>query len=579
MRMTKIVATIGPASDPLEMLTALLNAGVDVARLNFSHGSHEEHRQRVANIRAAAEETGKNLALMLDTKGPEIRTGTMAAPLLVNRGDRVVLTSAETMGSDRRVPVNYKGLKNNLAPGERILIDDGTVELKVEAIEGEMILCRAENHGEIGGKKGVNIPGREVDLPAVTDKDKEDLAFAIREDMDYIAASFVRNAGHVLEIRRILEEAGSDIKIIAKIESQAGVDNLDSILQVADGIMVARGDLGVEIPMEQVPMVQKHIIESCNEYGKPVITATQMLDSMIRNPRPTRAEATDVANAILDGSDCVMLSGETAAGKYPLEAVKAMADIIGYTESQADFGKFRRDRRGPITITDAICRSASVMVRDLRGRAIIVPTTSGYTARMMARFRPEAPIIAVSPDAKVIRGLTLVWGVHSLWQPPLDGTDETIDGAMEKARLAGYIQGGDLVIVSAGAPVGFPNTTNLLKVEIVGSMIASGTGIGRGVAVGKARVIRDLHDLDQVEEGDILLVHATDKEMIPALEKAAGCIAEEGGLTSHAAIAALNFGIPAIIGVENALELVADGTILTINGRQGSIYLGTAQMV
>ncbi len=577
MLMTKIVATIGPASDSVEMLTALFKAGVNVTRLNFSHGSHEEHRKRIANIKEAAQKANQYVALMLDTKGPEIRTGEMAKPLHVNRGDQVILTTEKA--SDHRVPVSYKGLKNNLSPGERVLIDDGTVELLVESIEGEDILCRAENHGEIAGKKGVNIPGREVDLPAVTEKDKADLAFAIAEDIDYIAASFVRNAGHVLEIRRILEEAGADIKIIAKIESRAGVDNLESILQVADGIMVARGDLGVEIPMEQVPMVQKQIIELCNEYGKPVITATQMLDSMIRNPRPTRAEVTDVANAILDGSDCVMLSGETAAGKYPLEAVKAMANIIAYTESKADFAKFRRERRGPITITDAICRSAAWMVRDLCGRALIVPTTSGYTARMMARFRPQAPIIAVTPHMKVIRSLCLVWGVYCIWQQAVEGTDETIDGAMAKALAEGYVHRGDLVIISAGAPVGFPNTTNLLKVEIVGSMIASGTGIGRSVAVGKARNIRGAEDFGKVEKGDILIVQATDKEMIPILEKAAGCIAEEGGLTSHAAIAALNLGIPAIIGVENALDLVEDGMLLTINGRQGSIYLGSAQMV
>ncbi len=577
MRMTKIVATIGPASDGEETLRSLFTAGVHVARLNFSHGSHEEHGARILRIRSAAAAAGRNIALMLDTKGPEIRTGAMAKPLTVQRGDRVVLTAKEA--ADNRVPIQYPGLHNNLEPGERILIDDGSVELVVEAVEGEDILCRAENHGEIGGKKGVNIPGREVDLPAVTEKDRQDIAFAVREDLDYIAASFVRNAGHVLEIRRILEEAGSEIKIIAKIESRSGVDNLNSILQVADGIMVARGDLGVEIPVAEMPMVQKHIIELSNEYGKPVITATQMLDSMIRNPHPTRAEATDVANAILDGSDCVMLSGETAAGKYPLEAVQTMADIIAYTESQVDFSLLWQQRRGPITITDAICRSASGMVRDLKAGAIIVPTTSGYTARMMARFRPQAPIIAVSPDPKVVRALALVWGVQSLWQPPLDGTDETIEGAMDKARDAGYVSEGDLVVVTAGAPVGFPNTTNLLKVEVVGSMIASGTGIGRKVAVGKARVVRNAKDAAKAEEGDILLILAGDKDLMPAMEKAAGIIAEEGGLTSHAAIAALQLGIPAIIGVPNAQDLVEEGMVLTINGRQGSIYLGRAHIV
>lgn len=467
MLKTKIVATIGPASDNRDTLAQMIKAGVRVIRFNFSHGNHEEHRTRLVTARAVADELGQNVAFMLDTKGPEIRTGQLAAPLSVESGDELILTIDEVIGKDKLVPINYRGFLRNIEVGDKILIDDGSVELLAEEIDATSVRCRVENQGSIDSHKGINLPGREVDLPAITEKDRQDIAFAIGEDMDFIAASFVRNASHVREIRNLLREQDSQIQIIAKIESQAGVDNLEEILEEADGVMVARGDLGVEIPMADVPIVQKRIIKLCNQYGKPVITATQMLDSMIRNHRPTRAEATDVANAILDGTDGVMLSGETAAGKYPVESVLAMAAIVNTTEKLIDSDRWLRARRGPNTITDAICRSAAAMVKDLGAKALIIPTTSGYTARMMARFRPAATITAVTSQPQVMRQLSLVWGVECLLQPRREGTDATIRGAIKTALTNGHINNGDLVIISAGAPVGFPNTTNLLKVEVV----------------------------------------------------------------------------------------------------------------
>lgn len=467
MLKTKIVATIGPASDDPEILAAMIEAGVRVIRFNFSHGSHEEHRERIRTIRAVSAGAGQPIALMLDTKGPEIRTSVLKETINVVTGDIVELTIDDGDGSDGRIPVNYAGFLRNIRAGDKVLIDDGALELTVEEVGETAARCRVENDGEIASRKGINLPGREVDLPAITDKDREDILFAIEEDMDFIAASFVRNASHVQEIRDLLDAHQSKIQIIAKIESRAGMDNLEGILETADGVMVARGDLGVEIPIAEVPSVQKRIIKACNRYGKPVITATQMLDSMIRNRRPTRAEATDVANAILDGTDCVMLSGETAAGKYPVESVEMMAEIIAMTEPIIDPNRWLRMKSGPNTVTDAICRSAAAMAIELKAKTLLIPTTSGNTARMMARFRPAVPITAVSSDWRVVRQLCMTWGVECLHQTRKHGTDETIDGALHTAASSRHVDAGDLVIITAGTPVGVPNTTNLLKVEIV----------------------------------------------------------------------------------------------------------------
>ena len=578
---TKIVCTIGPASESVEMLEKLIQAGMNVARLNFSHGSHEEHGRRIKNIRIAAEALGTTVAILLDTKGPEIRLGRLAAEkYTVVEGQEVILTTRDVLGQDNVFPVTYHGLPQDVAPGNSILIDDGLIGLEVKEVQGEDVVCLVKNGGDILPNKGINLPGVEVSLPGVTEKDVSDIIFGIEQGIDFIAASFVRKPGDVLEIRRILEEHGADIDIIAKIENRAGVKNIDEILKVSDGIMVARGDLGVEIPAEEVPIVQKMIIDRCNKAGKPVITATQMLDSMMRNPRPTRAEASDVANAIFDGTDAVMLSGETASGKYPVQSVETMARIASKAETEAKYNVKAKGVMTLPTITDAISHASFSIANDLKAGAIITPTTSGSTAKMVSKYRPKAPIIAATPNPRVQRKLCLVWGVHSVLIPETTGTDEMVGEAVAAALKERLIKCGDLVVVTAGVPAGNPGTTNLIKVHIVGEVVASGTGIGRMVATGIARVAKDGEDaFRKLKAGEILVVPSTDAEYIPALEKAAAVITEEGGLTSHAAIVAINLGIPAIVGVEGATKCIPDGAVVTVDGTRGQIYLGVTRVL
>lgn len=578
---TKIVCTIGPASDSVEMLEKLIQAGMNVARLNFSHGSHEEHGKRIANIRQAAANLNRTVAILLDTKGPEIRLGSLAeGKFSVAEGQEVVLTTRDVVGQENIFPVTYKGLPQDVEPGNVVLIDDGLIGLEVMEVKGEDIVCRVKNAGDILPNKGINLPGVEVNLPGVTEKDVADIIFGIHHAIDFIAASFVRKPGDVLEIRRILENHGADVDIIAKIESRSGVKNLDEILKVSDGIMVARGDLGVEIPTEEVPIVQKMIIDKCNKAGKPVITATQMLDSMIRNPRPTRAEASDVANAIFDGTDAVMLSGETASGKYPVEAVQTMARIALKAETAVKYNVKAKGVLTLPTITDAISHASYNIANDLKAEAIITPTTSGSTAKMVSKYRPMAPIIAATPHAQVKRKLCLVWGVYSVLTPHTDGTDEMVGEAVAAALKEHLIKCGDLIVVTAGVPAGNPGTTNLIKVHVVGEVAASGTGIGRMVATGIARVVKDGEDAAcRVKEGEILVAQSTDRDYMDAVERAAAIITEEGGLTSHAAIVAINLGIPAIVGVTDATTKIPDGAVVTVDGTRGQIYLGVTRVL
>lgn len=578
---TKIVSTIGPASDSVEMLEKLIRSGMNVARLNFSHGSHEEHGRRVTNIREAARNTNIPVAILLDTKGPEIRLGKLLQEkITVNEGQEVILTTRKIEGENNILPVSYEGLPQDVQKGNSILIDDGLIGLEVKEVKNDEIICIVKNTGEISSNKGVNVPGVEVNLPAVTEKDLADILFAIKNDFDFIAASFVRRASDVLEIRKILEDNDASIDIIAKIENRTGVNNIDDILKVSDGIMVARGDLGVEILPEEVPLVQKMIIDKCNKAGKPVITATQMLDSMTRNPRPTRAEASDVANAIFDGTDAVMLSGETAAGKYPVEAVKTMVRIAEKAETALLYNAEAKGVKTLETITDAIGHASFAIAEDLKAAAIITPTTSGSTAKMVSKYRPKAMIIATTPDRKVKRKLSLVWGVIGLLISETDGTDEMVGEAVAGALAADLIKGGDLVVVTAGVPAGIPGTTNLIKVHVVGEVIASGTGIGNLVATGICRVAESSIDaINKVQDGDILVTNSTDKEFIPAMEKAAAVITEQGGLTSHAAIVALNMGLPVIVGVLDALKILKDGTVITVDAPRGQIYLGAARVL
>lgn len=579
MRSTKIVCTIGPASEKPETIKAMIQAGMNVARLNFSHGSHEEHGERIKNIRRAAEEMGKNIAILLDTRGPEIRLGDFAnPPVILETGQQFILTTEPVPGDGRRVTVTYKDLHRDVAPGDRILVDDGLIELKAVAVQGQEVICRVINGGKVSNRKGVNLPGVKINLPAVTEKDVKDIRFGIRQGVDFIAASFVRRVADVLAIRQLLEEEGANIDIIAKLESRECIDNLDEIINAANGIMVARGDLGVEIPAEEVPILQKQIIACCNQVGKPVITATQMLDSMIHNPRPTRAEASDVANAIFDGTDAIMLSGETANGKYPVEAVETMDRIARRAEKSMDRGlKVRTDG---CNVTDIIGQAVCAAATQLNASAIVTATTSGYTAKMISRYRPPgAPIVAVTPDKGVQRRLALVWGVIPLPVTGIMDTDQMISAAVNAAENNGIIRGGDMVVITAGVPVGVQGTTNLMKIHTVGTAAARGIGIISRSVVGAVRVCLNAGEAAGLVPGEVLVTTGTDADFIPHIKNAAAIVAEESGLTSHAAIMALELNIPVVVGVDQAAKLFENGETITVDGRRGLIYRGIARVL
>ena len=470
IKKTKIVCTLGPASQSEEVLTQLVENGLNVCRFNFSHGSHEEHKERFDMAKKVREKLNKPVAILLDTKGPEIRTGNFDAPeVMLEEGNKFTITMEDVMGTKDICTVSYKGLANDVKPGDTILIDDGLVGLRVEEVNGQEINCVVENSGIVKNHKGVNVPGVKINLPALTQKDISDIEFGISQGIDYIAASFVRKASDVLAIREVLERNNAtDIQIISKIENQEGVDNIDEILKVSDGIMVARGDLGVEIPTEEIPIVQKMMIKKCNELGKPVITATQMLDSMMRNPRPTRAEVTDVANAIYDGTDAIMLSGETAAGKYPVEAVKTMANIAKRTEETLKYNELLKDRKiEEATVTNAISYATCTTSADLNAKAIISFTTNGHTARMVSKFRPQCPIIATTEDEGVMRRLALVWGVYPVKTNHVENTDDLFNTSITAAKERHYLENGDLVVITAGVPSGISGTTNLIKVHTI----------------------------------------------------------------------------------------------------------------
>lgn len=583
MRKTKIVCTIGPASDAPEVMREMITAGMDVARLNFSHGTHQQHLERIRRLRQVAEEVGKDLAIMLDTKGPEIRTGYFQGgkALLVN-GSRVVLTTREVEGDAGCFSVTYRGLPKAVRPGNTILLDDGRITLKVVEVGEEEVTCEVVVGGELKDQKGVNLPGVLVDLPSLTDKDIADINFGIDHGVDFIAASFIRRAADVIAIRRVLEARDAHIQIISKIESEEGINNLSEIIRVSDGLMVARGDMGVEVSPEEVPLIQKMIIARCNRVGKPVITATQMLESMINSPRPTRAEASDVANAIFDGTDAVMLSGESAAGRYPVEAVRMMASIAERTEQALDYEQRLQKQTAtmPHTITDAISHATCTIAHDLGVAAIITATKSGFTARMVSKYRPKAPVVAVTPGPEVCRKLAVVWGVQPLLAPAYSNTDEMMKAAVDASLERGFIKSGDLVVITAGVPVNVPGTTNLIKVHVVGQVLARGTGVGNRAVSGKVRVCRKPEEaLQKVGTGDILVAASTDRDFVPAMQKAGAIITEEGGLTSHAAIVGINLGIPVVVGVDGATELLPDEATVTVDSMRGLIYKGVATVL
>ena len=586
MRKTKIVCTIGPASESEEMLEKLMNAGMNVARLNFSHGSHEEHKARIDSIRKVSKKLGKTIGILLDTKGPEIRTHDMKDGLIVlEKGKEVIVSMSQVEGTPEKFSVTYEDLINDVQIGSYILLDDGLVELQVKDIDKDKgeVKCDILNTGELKNKKGVNLPGVKVNLPGITDKDAADIKFGIKEDIDYIAASFVRRPSDVLDIREILEQENNDnITIFPKIENQEGIDNIEEILEVSDGLMVARGDMGVEIPPESVPIVQKDLIRKCNKLGKPVITATQMLDSMKRNPRATRAEASDVANAIYDGTDAVMLSGETAAGQYPEEAVKTMRNIAISAEAAQDYKKLLSDRTKLVetSLVNAIGVSVAHTALNLNVKAIVAATESGSTAITISKYRPHSDIIAVTPSEHTARQLALVWGAYPVVKKGRKTTDDLLNNAVATAVATEKVGNGDLIIITAGVPSGEKGTTNMMKLHLVGDEIAKGQGVGRGSTTGKTVISKTASDLEGKDLSEsIIVTNSVDESYVPYVEKAAGLITEENGITSPSAIVGLEQGIPTIIGVENATKELKNDLLITVDANQGRIFEGYANVL
>lgn len=582
MRKTKIISTLGPKTRDHDHIRKIIEAGADAIRINFSHDNHEIHGETVKRVKQVREELGRPIPIILDTKGPEIRTGVMEndEDIKLNIGDTFTLTTNEIEGNKERVSVTYKNLPYDLKRGSRILIDDGLIELKVKNLTNTEVECTVENGGLLGSRKGINIPDVFVNLPALTDKDLADIKFGAEVGFDYIAASFIRCANDVVKIRQVLEaNGGSDIQIIAKIENRDGVNNIDEILQVADAIMVARGDLGVEIPAEEVPIVQKMLINKANDLCKVVVTATQMLESMIRNPRPTRAEASDVANAIFDGTSAIMLSGETAKGDYPIEAI-SMMDRIART-AEAASTKYNL----PVSLTDAklsmtnaISHATCQTATDLDAAAIITITKSGHTARAVSKFKPSCPIVTCTTDERIQRQLNLVWGCTPfLINIEEESTDEVFNAAIKRAEELGFAKQGDVVVLTAGVPVGVAGTTNILKAQYVGNVLAKGIGYGKKSITAKASVIKVLEEADKYfNKGDVLVTSKTDNAFLPYMKKASAIIIEDSTHeeNNHAAIVGRTLDIPVIIGAKNVVEAIRNGTTITVDSEKGLIYKG-----
>lgn len=581
MLMTKIVATLGPASSDIEVIKELIRAGMNIARINFSHGNYETHGKLINMLKKAREQLKAPIALVLDTKGPEIRIKYFAKDkVYISQGSTFTLTTIDVEGDENKVSITYKNLPKDLNKGSRVLIDDGLLELRVIELTETDIICQAVNSGFLSSCKGVNIPDVYVNLPALTEKDIEDIKFGIKMDFDFIAASFVRNADDVIKIKEILKEnGGSHIKIIAKIESRDGVNNIDSILEVADGIMVARGDLGVEIPPEEVPLVQKLLIKKSNEKGKPVITATQMLESMVNNLRPTRAEANDVANAIFDGSDAIMLSGETAKGLYPAESVKMMARIAMKTESSVNYHKeiLEHYKNFRANITNSISYATCTIARDLKVACIATVTDSGFTARMVSKFRPVCPILAITPSETVCRQLSLTWGCLPVMSDKINLNDESFSIAVEKSMETKLAKSGDAIVIAAGVPVGIAGTTNTLKVQIVGNVLAKGRGIGSKVVSGKACVIKVFEEAKKYfKAGDIIVTPKITNDLLPFIKRSSGVVVGtwENDESQQAEVISDLLDIPVIVCDENVVEIIPDWISITLDSIRGIIYNG-----
>ena len=583
MRKTKIICTLGPSTDKPGILRQLMLAGMNVARFNFSHSTQPEHKAKLDELIRLREELNLPVAALLDTRGPEIRLKNIkngSAELKEN--EIFTLTTDDVVGDDKKCSITYEGLPKDVGADVKILIDDGLIELRVIKVTDRDITCRVVNGGRISNHKGINVPNVRLSLPFISEQDRSDIIFGIKAGFDFIAASFVRSAADVIEIRKILEQQNNhDIKIIAKIENMEGVKNADEIIRVADGLMVARGDLGVEIPLEDIPVIQKMLIKKVYGAGKQVITATQMLDSMIKNPRPTRAEATDVANAIYDGTSAIMLSGETAAGLYPVEAVRTMARIAERTEQDIDYVRtFRNiETLGGSDVTNAISHATCTTAHDLGAKAIVTVTKSGQTAREISKFRPQSPIIAFTMSDRVCRQMNLSWGVYPLMLEEKSNTDELFERAVECAQSAGYVDNGDLVVITAGVPLGISGTTNLLKVHIVGKVLVSGTGVNQKIVCGKLCVCRNEDEaVKKFEPDSILVIPQTSNNILSILKQAKGIVTEIDGLNSHASIVGLTLDIPVIVGASNATKILKDGVTVNLDASHGVVCSTTAKL-
>ncbi|KRL38431.1 pyruvate kinase [Liquorilactobacillus uvarum] len=583
MKKTKIVSTLGPASTDLDTIVKLIEAGANVFRFNFSHGDHEEHLGRLNVVHEAEKVTGKMVGIMLDTKGAEIRTTVQKeGKIQYEIGDEVRISmDASLEGTHDKIAVTYPGLIDDVHEGGHVLFDDGLIDMQIEKIDRENneLACKVLNAGVLGSRKGVNAPGVSINLPGITEKDSDDIRFGLDHEINFIAASFVRKPEDVLDIRELLEEKHMEhVQIFPKIESQEGIDNFDEIIKVSDGLMVARGDMGVEIPAENVPLVQKTLIKKCNALGKPVITATQMLDSMQENPRPTRAEASDVANAVFDGTDATMLSGESANGDYPVESVATMARIDVKAENALRQHKtFSINDFDKTDVTEAIGRAVAETADNLGIKTIVAATKSGHTARMISKYRPDADILAVTFDDRTRRGLAVNWGVYPVMAEAPASTDDMFTLATEKAKEAGFAKEGDLILITAGVPVGEKGTTNVMKIQLIGSKLVSGQGVGDETVIGKATVATSAEEANKkAVEGGILVTKTTDKEYLPAIEKSSALIVENGGLTSHAAVVGISMGIPVIVGAQDATASISDGEVVTVDSRRGIVYRGAS---
>ena len=578
MRKTKIICTLGPSTDKEGVLRELIANGMNVARFNFSHGSHEEHLGRLEKLKALREELGKPVAALLDTKGPEIRLKDFKNGVenLV-AGQTFTLTTRDVEGTNEICSITYKDLPMDVEPNGTIMLDDGLIKLQIQTVNDTDIVCTVLNNGKIKNKKGVNVPGVHLSMPYMSQRDKDDIIFGIQQGYDFIAASFVRTAQDVYDIRNLLNQYDSNIRIIAKIENREGVNNIDSILAAADAVMVARGDLGVEIDFTELPGIQKTIIDRSFSFGKPIVTATQMLDSMIVNPRPTRAEISDVANAIYDGTSAIMLSGETAAGAYPVEALKTMSAIAERTEQEGFHlrGRTMDSNPGKISVSDATAHAACLTARDVNAAAIVTVSESGTTARLLSKYRPQQPIIACVMREQVQRQLSLSWGITPLMMSLAHSTDDLIEMSTALAKENGYLHNGELAVVTAGVPVGVSGTTNMIKIHMVGNCLATGVGVGpenNDVASGKACVCRTMDEVRaKFKPGMVLVVPSTSNEMLSFVRDAAALVVEEPGLNSHAAIAGKALLKPTVVGAAGATSHIRDGLMVAVDCAHGSV--------